>query len=60
MYLRQFLNMGGIRHCYLYHCHLSNQLFTVALDVDALLDLFTLRPCTDLATLGVAGMSLSK
>ena len=34
--------------------------FTVALDVDALLDLFTLRPCTDLATLGVAGMSLSK
>ena len=30
--------------------------FTVALDVDALLDLFTLRPCTDLATLGVGGM----
>ena len=34
--------------------------FTVALDVDALLDLFTLRPCTDLVTLGVGGMSLLK
>ena len=32
----------------------------MALDVNALLDLFTLRPCTDFVTLGVGGMSLSK
>ena len=34
--------------------------FTLALEVDALLDLFTLRPYTDLGTLGVGEMSLSK
>ena len=34
--------------------------FTVALDVDVLFDLFTLRPCTDFISLGVGGMSLSK
>ena len=34
--------------------------FTSALEVEALLDLFTLRPYTDLGTLGVGEMSLSK